>query len=246
MSNIRFSIVAAAMLFAGAITTKAQTADEIIQKHITAIGGADNWNKVNSVKMNGSSTANGMEIPITITVQQGKGMKVEYTVNGMTGYSIITDKTGWNYSPFGGQTKAEVIPDEMVKQAQDGLDIRGPLFDYKTKGNKITYLGKDEVEGTECYKLKVAYASGKEETMFIDASNYYHIRSVEKIKANGKEMEQTSTYGNYQKLPEGIMYPMSVDNGGGPVALKSVEINKPIAENFFKPTETTKAEEVKK
>jgi uncharacterized protein YxeA len=246
MSNLQSSIITAGIILAGFFGAKAQTADEIIQKHITAIGGMDNWKKVNSITMAASTNANGTEIPIKITVQQGKGMKVEYTVNGMTGYSIITDKTGWNYSPFGGQDKAEVIPDDMIKQAQDQLDIQGPLVDYKAKGNKVTALGKDEVEGTECYKLKVTYASGKEETMYIDAASYMHIRSVEKIKANGKETVQTSNYGNYQKLPEGIMFPMSLDQGGGPMALKSVEVNKPIAENFFKPSEVAKKTDVKK
>jgi outer membrane lipoprotein-sorting protein len=225
--------------------TYAQTADEIIQKHIDAIGGIDNWKKINSIKIIGTSNAGGTEIPITLIKQQGKGFKVEYTVNGMTGYSIITDKTGWSYNPFGGQTKAEVIPDETIKQSQDALDIGGPLIDYKAKGNKITYLGKDDVEGTECYKIKVTFTNGKEQTIYIDAVTYYHIRTVDKIKANDKEMEQTSNYGNFQKLPEGIVYAMSIDNGGGPVTIKSIEINKPIDENVFKPAEV-KATEPKK
>ena len=72
--------------------------------------------------------------------------------------------------------------------------------------------------------------------MFLDASTYYHIRSVEKVKANGKEMENISTYGNYTKLPEGIVYPMSIETGGGPMVLKSVEINKPVDESIFKPS----------
>jgi outer membrane lipoprotein-sorting protein len=226
-------------------TSYAQTADEIIQKHVDAIGGIDNWKKINTMKLIGTSNAGGTEIPITLIRQQGKGFKVEYTVNGMTGYTIITDKTGWNYSPFGGQTKADVIPDETIKQSQDMLDITGPLIDYKTKGNKVTYLGKDDVEGTECHKLKVTYANGKEETIYIDASTYYHIKSVGKVKANDKETEQTSNYGNFQKLPEGIVYAMSIDNGGGPVTIKSIEINKPIDESVFKPAEV-KATEPKK
>ncbi len=236
MKYARLLFFAFAISGAGGITAaKGQTTDEIIQKHIIAIGGADNWKKINSIKKNCVRNSRGVEIPVTITVLQGKGYKTENTVNGMTGYTIITDKAGWNYNPRGGQ-KADVIPEDAVKQAQDRLDIQGPLIDYKTKGNKVINLGKDDVEGTECYKLKVTLPSGKEETIFIDASSYYLVRTVEKIKANGKEQVQTATYGDYEKLPEGIIYPMSMD-GAGSMTIKSIEINKPVDEQIFKPEE---------
>ena len=190
--------------------------------------------------MVGSINAGGMEIPVTITNVQGKEQKVEFTLNGMTGYQIITNTEGWAYNPMAGQQSPQAMTAEDVKQSQSDLDMQGPLIDYKAKGNVITYLGKDDVEGTDCHKLKVTYPSGKEETMYIDASNYYHIRSVQKVKANGKEEEHTSNYGNYQKLPEGIFWPMSIDDGGGAVAVKTVEINKPIDESIFKPTTEVK------
>ena len=72
--------------------------------------------------------------------------------------------------------------------------------------------------------------SGKEETIYIDASNYYLVRIVDKTKANGKEQVQTTTYGDYEKLPEGIIYPMSYDN----VTIKKVEINGVIDDKIFK------------
>jgi hypothetical protein len=238
MKSIKIAFLSLALVAAGIISVKAQTADEIIQKHYAAIGGVDNWKKIQTIKLTGSINAGGSEIPVSITTLQGKGMRIEFTVNGMTGYTIITDKTGWNYAPFGGQTKPEVIPDEAIKQSQDGLDICGSLIDYQTKGNKVTYLGKDEVEGTECHKIKVVFPSGKEETEYIDATNFYRIQSKTKVTANGKEVEQTASYGNFQKLPEGIVYPMSIDNGNGAVAIKTVEVNKPLGENYFQPAET--------
>lgn len=224
-----------AILLISIVTAKGQTADEIIQKHIAATGGADNWKKITSIKKICTRNMRGMETPVTITILKGKGYKNEFTVNGMTGYTIITDKAGWNYNPLRGQQTAEKIPDEAIKQAQDLLDIEGPLIDYKTKNNKITYLGTDDVEGTECHKLKVIFQSGKEETIFIDASDFSLMRTTFKTNANGKEQLQTATYGNYQKLPEGIIYPMSVD-GGGSLTIKSIEINKPVDENIFVPT----------
>ena len=240
MRSIKFSIIATSMVVGSFVTAKAQTADDIIQKHITAIGGADNWKKVNSLKLIGSINAGGQELPVTVTKVNGKGFKAEFTVSGMTGYMILTPTEGWAYSPMQGQQKPEAMTAEDVKESQDELDIAGPLLDYKTKGCKVAYLGKDDVEGTECHKLKVTYASGKEQTMFIDAATFYHIRTVEKTKANGKEEEQVSNFGNFQKLPEGIVFPMSIDEGEGPVAVKTVEVNKPIDDGTFKPTEPAK------
>ena len=236
MKNTLLFVLVLSMLVAGTIKVIGQTADDIIQKHIAAIGGAENWKKINSIKRNCIRNSRGVEIPVTITILQGKGYRNESTMNGMTSYTILTDKEGWSYNPRGTQ-KADVIPNDAVMKAQDRLDIQGPLIDYKAKGNKIVNLGIDDVEGTECYKLKVTLPSGKEETIFIDASNYYLVRTVEKTKVNGKEQVQTITYGDYEKLPEGIIYPMSVD-GGGPMNIKSIEINKPVDEKIFKPAET--------
>jgi len=224
------------MLLLGSISVKAQTADEIVKKHLDAIGGVSNWKKVNSVKMTGTVNVQGQKIDMVFTTINGKATRQDITIGGMANYSILTTTAGWQYYPVGGQTKPEAMTAEDVKQGQDELDIQGPLVDYQVKGNKIEYLGKDDVEGTECYKLKVTFKSGKEETMYLDASNYYQIRSIQKATINGKEVEQTINYSNYQKLPEGILFPMTVGSEQGAVTFSSVEINKPVDESIFKPS----------
>lgn len=226
----KISVIFILAILVGSLTATAQTVDEIIQKHLAAIGGADNWKKINSIKKSCVRLTRGTEIPVTITILQGKGYRQESTFSGMTSYTIITDKEGWNYNPRNG-LKAEALPAESVKLSQNILDIQGPLIDYKAKGYKITYYGTDDVEGTECHKLKVVMPSGKEETIFIDASNYYLVRTVEKTKANGKEQVQTITYGDYETLPEGIIYPMSY-NG---ITIRKIEINGTIDDKIFKP-----------
>lgn len=235
MKQAKYALLTLAIL-TGSIISHAQTADEIVQKHIAAIGGEDNWKKVNSMKISASAGGGGVEYPITVTTINGKCSRTEFAINGMTCYMIYTKNEGWSYFPIQGQTKPEALTEDQLKQSQDQLDLQGPLIDYKKKGNKIEYLGKDDVEGTDCYKLKVTYASGKEETKYFDASTYYELRTDMKIKANGKEMESKITYGNYQKLPEGIVVPMSMDQGMGTMTIKSVEVNKPVDESIFKPT----------
>jgi hypothetical protein len=236
MKSLRFSILALIISFACFSAAKAQSADDIVNKHIEAKGGIENWKKVKSMKMVGTVNANGQEIEMTLTRVQDKAFRMDMTVAGMANYQIVTAKEGWQYFPIGGQTKPEAMTADEVKQSADDLDIQGPLINYKEKGNTITFLGKDDVEGTECYKLKVIYKSGKEVTMCFDASNYYLIRQTEKEKMNGKEVEQITSFSNYKKLPEGVLVPMTMGSSmGGDMTFKTVEINPAIDESIFKP-----------
>jgi hypothetical protein len=235
MKIIKTSLMAMAILLVSVGIGRAQTADEVIQKYITAVGGADAWKKVKSVRMIGAVNYNGTELPVTVTFLTKKAMRAEYSMNGMTGYDIVTDKEGWTFNPFMGQKEAQAKTAEEVKENQDQLD-QMPLLDYKTKGHKVVYIGKDDIAGNACYKLQLTLATGKEETLYFDAKSYYQVRAVSKTKANGKDVESVANYSNYQKLPEGISVPMTVESEMGPFAIKTVEINKNVDESIFKPS----------
>jgi hypothetical protein len=97
-------------------------------------------------------------------------------------------------------------------------------------------MGKEDVDGTECFKLKLTRKSGNEYVYFIDPSNYYIIRSLNKVKANGQEIEQKVNFSNYKKLPEGIVVPLTMENSSipAPINVKKVEVNVPIEDAVFK------------
>lgn len=229
-------LVFTVILFLAAVAGRAQTADEIVTKYITAIGGADNWKKVTSMTSTGKMTVQGADVGVELIVLNGKGMRQNITVNGMTGYQIVTPAAGWGFMPFQGQQKPEPVTDEMLKESADSYDAQGTLVDYKAKGHAIEYLGKEDVEGTECYKVKVTQKSGKVETLYFDPVSYLAIRSISKQKANGQEMDVTTDLSNYQKLPEGILVPMSIGLPFGELTLTKVEVNKPVDESIFKPS----------
>jgi hypothetical protein len=227
-------IILSLLVLAAAFTTKAQTADEVIAKHISAIGGVDNWKKVNSMKMEGLLQANGADVNVTVTILHGKGMRQDISVMGMTGYEIVTPTEGWNFMPFQGQQEPEAKTPEALAEAQDNLDAQGGLIDFAAKGHKVELLGKEDVEGTECFKLKVTKKGGSVSTLFIDPKSFYIVQSKTIQKANGQEMEVVTSYSNYEKLPEGIIVAKSMTLPFGELNMSKVTINGPVDESIFK------------
>lgn len=235
MKLLKTSVIALTMM-AGSFAAMAQSAEEIVQKHLEAIGGAANWKKVNGYKMKGNVNAGGMEIPVSILTAHNKGMRMEYDLMGMSNYMIVTPTEGWMYFPVQGQTQPEPFTADQVKEMQEQLDVQGEFVDYKEKGTKLELLGKDDMEGTETYKLKVTKKDGKEKTVYFDVDTYYLLKEVQKIEADGKEAESVINYSNYKKLPEGIVMPMTIESPMGPVTMSEVVINPNIEEGSFKPS----------
>jgi len=236
MKLMRMTLLAALLLsFAGAL--KAQTADEIIEKHIKALGSREAWDNVKSLKMDGSMSAGGMEINITQTMLPGKAVRTDVNVMGMSGYTIVTRTQGWTYMPFQpGMDKLDTMKPEMVKASQFQIDLQGrKIYDYKTNGTKVEYQGKDTLNKVACHKIKFVDKDGNESVCYYDATTYYLLRTESKVKVEEQEQEVAMGFDNYKKLDGGILMPMTITTPQGDLVFKSIDVNKPVDEKIFLP-----------
>jgi hypothetical protein len=235
-----FSIALVALTTIGTVAvSQAQTADEIIAKHINAIGGKEKLAQINSIYQESSIEVMGNEATSTTTIVNGKAFKNEVNFGGQKIVQCITDKGGWSINPLTGQNTAEPMPEEQVKALQEQIDIGGPLLNYATKGHKVELIGKEEVNGVNAYKVKVTTANKVESVYFIDPATYYVLKSVTKTNMNGQDIETSILYSNYQKTDFGYVLPYSTEMNlpqGFTIksTTKKVEINKPVDENIFK------------
>lgn len=228
---IVFAMMVMALVFAQ--FAQAQTVDDVINKHIAALGGKENLSKLQNVITEGSLSVQGVEIGVTLTLVNNKLARQDISVNGMTGFDMLTDKEGWTYMPFNGMQKPEPKTADDVKEGLSDLDIAGPLVDYAAKGNKVELLGKEDVDGTECFKLKVTLASGKDETYFIDPATNMIIRTKKMQKANGQETEVQSDFSDYRDV-EGVKMPYSIGLPFGTLLITSIKVNQTIPESAYK------------
>ncbi len=234
MKALKLSIMALAISVTG-ISAYAQTADEVIQKHIDAVGGTKSWDKIKSIKLVGSVSAQGMDIPMTQTIVNDKAMRMDISAMGQNGYVIMTTTKGWQFMPFAGMTEPKEVPAEQVKMSKSQLNYKNSQLVDKSLIKKATFEGKDSINSISCYKLKITDKDGEEMTCYFDAATYYMLRQERKVKVQDEEQEIGVTYSNFKKQPEGVVIPMNVSSPQGDVTYKSVEINKPVDEKIFKP-----------
>ena len=131
-------MLAAAVALLVSVSANAQTVDEIVDKHVTALGGADKLKGVNTLIIERSLSVQGMEIPTIMTVVVGKSLRSESTIMGNAMVQVLDGSTGWSIKPamMGGTGEPEDMTAPELKQMSGQLDPFGALMNYKEKGNK--------------------------------------------------------------------------------------------------------------
>ena len=235
--KLLLSLCAVALLTVSAF---GQTADELLEKNLKAMGGKDKLTALKSVKMTGKMKMGPMEAPFVMTKARPAGLRVDFTIQGMTGTQAYDGSTGWLLMPFQGNKDPQKMTEEQLKDIRTEADFDGPTFDYKAKGNKVEYVGKEDVQGTPAYKLKVTTKEGKESYIYFDAETYLHFRTEATRNVMGQDMEMETTIGDY-KAVDGLYFPYSIEThakgkegmGGQNIAIETIELNPKVDSSVF-------------
>jgi outer membrane lipoprotein-sorting protein len=218
----------------------AQTADEIIAKNAEARGGLAKIKAVKSVKMSGKMTVGpGLEAPIVVTLKRPDQMRMEFTFQGLTAVRAYDGKSGWAIVPFTGKKDPEALSADDLKEMDEQADMDGPLVDYKSKSHKVELLGKEKIEGTDAYKLKLTRKNGDIDIIYLDADSLLEIKEEGKRTVRGSEREFESSIGDYREV-EGLMFPFAIESGqkGSPekqkITVEKMELNTPVDDASFK------------
>jgi hypothetical protein len=181
----------------------------------------------------------GIEAPFTLEFKRPMQMRLDVVVQGITATIQAYDgKAGWQLVPFGGNKNAEPLSADDLKDAQETADYDGPLVDYKTKGNQVELIGKEDVEGTNCYKLKIVLKNGDVIYDYIDTDSNLDVKQESKRMINGTEHEIETSLGDYKQV-EGVYFPFAVDSGEKgsqqrqKITVEKVELNVPVEDARF-------------
>jgi hypothetical protein len=228
---------AAMLLFA--LPLAAQTADEIVSKYVKTIGGMDKLEAIKSLRRSGKFTGGGgFEARVVQENRRPNMIRQEFIIQGMTGVTAYDGKNGWKIEPWQGKKDAESLGEDELKDIVAEAEFDGPLVNAAAKGNRIEYVGTEQVEGTDTYKLKVTLASGEVRYYYMDTDYYVPIKVETKRVFRGAEREFESTFGDYKEV-NGVYFPFSQESGvkgsqgRAKVTIEKIDANTQLADNRF-------------
>lgn len=209
-------------------TVAAQSIDEIVAKHLNALGGEAKLKEVKSVEMANTIKVQGLEMVNQTNIVVNSAVRSESTVMGNTLVQAFDGTMAWENTPImmGGSGKPQVMADESAGAIINQADPF-PLLDYAKKGTKLEFLGTENAY----FHLKMTPKMGAESEIWINAKTGL----VSKLKSfqNGQDAE--IEFSNYAQI-EGITFALHMETMAGMIKIdtKSVKLNGSIDPSIFR------------
>jgi photosystem II stability/assembly factor-like uncharacterized protein len=216
-----------------------QTADELIARYIKTAGGLDAIRAAKTLRRVGRFDGGGGFSARQLQENvRANHVREEFAFGGMAAITAWNGSEGWTIQPFGGKKDPEALSEGQRKSMIEDGDFDGPLVDWKAKGNVVEYLGREPVEGTDTYKIKVTVPDGDSYVYFLDADYYLPIKYETRRLVRGVEQESETFFGDYRAV-DGWYLPFAVETGQRgssfrqKVTWETIETNVPVGEARF-------------
>jgi hypothetical protein len=237
-------ISAVVLVLAWAHVSSAQTADEVIEKSIAAMGGRAAMEKIKTRSMSGTialSTPAG-EIPGTIEIQNAVPnktrtlIKADLSAFGAGQWEVdqrFDGATGYDYDSMQG--------DRPIAGSQlDNLKSNAfphTFLNYKAAGTSVKLTGTEKVGVRDAFVLLFEPSVGSPVKQYVDAESYLPVRTMVTVDIpQAGAIEQTAEASDYRdvdgvKLPFKLQVSSSVQNFA--ITFSKIENNAAIDDKLF-------------
>ena len=230
------------IFFVCSFIARSQTADEVIRRYVAFIGGEQKWKAVKTITCSGTYNYGGMEFPFTSYAKAPDLYRYIVSVNGKSFTQAYDGTQGWRIDGFNNEKEKTILKDRQATAMANEADVEleSPFINYIKKGHTALLEGMDTANSQTLYKIKLMFKNGDSATYFFDSKGF----ALVKKRAMSKNTEMQNTmldivYNDY-KLTGAIKTPnkISCTSEGQKIlviTVKSIKLNSPIADSFFKP-----------
>ncbi|MCB1052298.1 MAG: outer membrane lipoprotein-sorting protein [Acidobacteria bacterium] len=220
--------------------------DDIVNTYFENTGGVAAWSKLNGIKMTGEFNQGGMKLPFEVVQMKDGKTYTKLSAQGKElRQNVFDGETMWSTN-FMTMKPEKADAEATANQKLDSNDFPEALFDYKKKKYTAELLGKEDFEGTQCYKVKLV-----QEPITVDGAqvenisiSYFDVETGVRL-AQESEVHQGPAKGQTQQVKfsdfqevDGLYFPFSLTQGlkGGPsgtITITKIELNPDVTSADF-------------
>jgi len=214
---------------------QAQSVDEVLAKHFKAVG-QDKLTAVQSFYIKAKVSQMGMEIPMEMKIKKPDMFIINMEIQGQKMIQAFDGQKGWMIIPMMSPDPQE-LAGAQLSQAREQVDMEGELYNYKEKGSSADLSGKVNVDGNECFRIKLTAKDESTKDYFIDANTYLITKVKAKISAQGQSVDIEQIMSDY-KSTDGITMAMKIESkspmGTALIIMEEIKFNEKLDDAIFK------------
>ena len=244
MRNLIQRFITVVVVLSWSHLAAAQTADDIINKSLAAMGGRAAMEKLKTRQMSGTLTLGtpAGDIPGTVQIQNAAPNKTRTVIKAdLSSLGAGPLEVDQRFDGTNGYVLDSLQGDRPISGNQlDNMKNGGfphPFLNYKANGTSVTLSGKEKAGDRDAYVLVFEPSVGSPVRTYIDAETYLPIMT--RVKTNLPqvgELEQTSRTSDYRDV-DGVKIPFKVEVSSAvqslTIIITKVEHNIPIDDKLF-------------
>ncbi|HZS08202.1 MAG TPA: hypothetical protein VFD58_25430 [Blastocatellia bacterium] len=220
------------LLFACAATASAQSADQIINWHLKAVGGTSQLHRIETTIYTGTVTnpARGESGRFTLRLRRPDRMLIELALGRDESQAAYNGRSAWRSD--GREGLHTLTGAAGVSFKAEAVYRNDRFLDYKRAQTRAVLTGQEQVGGRRAFVIELTTQQAARRRIWIDAQSYLLLREEQPAEAG----TETISYGDYRRL-DGVLEPFAFELRRGEtvlrVTLDRVEHNRALDDALF-------------
>lgn len=232
------------------MAVNAPKVNEILRKHLEAMGGLNNWNQVESLQLNGTIERDGKTVDVVIIKKRPNQIRATVTVPipGEEGAALQLirahdGRIAWTATRLAGapEMQKEELPAEAADQLLADAGVMPRLIKLWREGANIELLGANSIDGIKHFAIRVTQENLPLEYIFHLSSDSFLITHYE---SNHPSEGMSKTILNGYHKEQNVLIPKLViiespQTGQSIMTTPSVKVGVGIYQDYFSPAMPT-------